>query len=72
MSAPPDDAAYRRLLTRISVMEDALQHILRRLGAPEERLTTWRREAGGQGSDPVYLHLSMNEILARLKPPPRL
>lgn len=70
-SDPPDDADYRRLVTRIAVMEDALQHILRRLGAPEEHLTAWRREAGGPSRDPVYLHLTMNEVLARLRPPAR-
>lgn len=71
MTGPSDADDFRRLATRIAVVEDALQHILRRLGAPEDRLTAWRREAGGPPRDPVYLHLAMNEVLSRLKPPPR-
>jgi hypothetical protein len=60
---------YQAVTTRITVLEDALQHILRRLGAPPEDLQRWRR-AIRAGADTTQVHSTMNDILARLKPPP--
>ena len=56
--------------SRISVLEDAMQVILARLGAEPDRLKAWRGHTLSPG-DPSMLHSTMNDILNRLKPPPK-
>lgn len=56
---------------RLSVIEDALQVILRRLGAPDEMLRTWRGHTLKPGHDNSLMYSTMNEILDLIKPPPK-
>ena len=59
---------YWAVCARISVLENALSVILKRLGAPDEDLLEWRRSANNE--DSTAIHTSMTVILNKLRPPP--
>ena len=63
-----DETELRRLMTRVTILEDSLRFVLGRMGVPDELLGKWIRETRS-AHDMVYIHVAINNAMATIRDP---